>query len=1322
MKPLYFATRGNTSYKNICLKTICSVLLLVTIAITAPLYAAEMPTEGLVFHAPFEESLEAALAANPAPKAKVGEYSFVPGKIGRAVRIGDKGSLLMYDGSTLNGAEGTVSLWVRPEWSLETENFHLFWTMIGDGQFNLYKHGSGKSLVFYVRGKGMTEDQATIIQTDMSDWKTNEWHHLAATWSAGNIELFVDGVLKKELTNANLALPMVTPNAFFFVGDYYSANYGTQSGLTGKADSDIDDLRIYNRALSPAEIQTLAQKETVAMTPPQTAKVVVPKTSSPPKIDGAFSFEEWKDAAGFSGFFDITTGKLTDKQTGVLLTYDDANLYVATFAPLLPGTQLQATANARDSGVYGDDSIEIYLDPAKARSAGKFVQFIGNSNGAILDAKDGDNNWNGNWRFKNGITNFQGLGVDYWVTEIALPFRELGRQTPKNGEEWAANFARTWMAGQQAYTSWAWDFKQQYSAPERFGTLEFRDDAPAFQWTGLKDLITGQPTIAGTYRGIVAADLQVSSQSSRLAKTDKKLPAGAQKAQPWTTTLDLASASSDTLKLEVRDKNRVLYSAELPYEIETQPLRVFVSPVPTQNRLLVDVDPLQFRKQWVKGWTADVQVQTKDAKVVTEKTLAQYVPPFARAEFDLREIPVGNYNIVVQLRDSNGKQVAEKTTLFTRPPAPEWVDNRIAMTDKVLPPWTPIVTSPQALKVWGREYSWGQNALPQQISSLGKPLLSAPMKLMVDGAPLPDSMNAKYRAATSAQATRVGASIAKNWKFDWTCKAEFDGVIWFEVTVSPQGAASQTLNSLALEIPLCGDTSTLYVTGDSGMGGEAGATPKQWQSSWKQGFWLGNENRGLSWFAESDQHWNLADSKRAITFDRNANQTLARINFVTKPLEISRPIIYRFGLLATPSRPQPKGWRGWQFSSRTDGTSINVDPERPTHALSWWMNWSPYISAPYDVLPGAKEIPAAFHKAGSKAMPYNALTVINDKARDFDYYRAEWLINPVKAAGGESGVDQQSWFVSPHSSYADYMLYALRQNVRNEKWDGFYFDFDGGALPDTNELHGAGYVNENGERRPTYDILAYRDFHKRLWAMLQDELKTDEPAVEVHNSSSLAPYIHSFANLWLDGEQFNFSPKVTDDYTKVLSRETFRAEFLGENFGSVVVLLPALGHLQEDWKKAPAGAAKEAAHQRFLAATDTLLLYPMMHGTLFLPAWLDMEYLRPLYEARHDLDMSTARFYGYWENANLVQLEQNNPDVLASIYAQDNRFWLVIGNWTDKEQNVTVDMAIGKIAPKLDGKNAKLKSLWKNGAASITGNQVQLSALPKSIRIVEISG
>jgi len=1283
---------------------------------------ANVPTQGLTFYLPFDGSLKSTFAAQQDVASQKGTPNFVPGKTGQALREGAKDSYFLYraDGN-VRGDAGTVSVWVRPQWKKDDPHFHVFWHLHADGRFILYTP-DGKKLLFLYRGKGLAESQYNVLAAPMDNWKQNEWHHVAATWRAGEVCLYIDGMLKKKVTNASMILPEVTKNSVFMIGDSYYAGYGIQRGMSGVADTDLDEFCIYNRALDAAEISALAGNKNRNVQPPVTPFVVVPKTANPPNINGDFSFEQWKNAAGFTGFINLATGKLSDRQTAVLLCYDNTNLYIATFAPLPGGAALKSNIEQRDGPTYGDDSIELYLDPSNQKQNGQFYQFVGNSTGYFLDLKNGNSAWNGNWNYKSAIQgNWRGFGQTYWVTQLAVPFKTLGRGTPVDGEKWAANFARTWYTPNQEFTSWDWNSKPNYGDTSRFGTLQFEEHAPAFEWTVLRDLSGGQPTLEGSTPPAAPVHLQASTLGTEQNLIDKDLDYDKQNFKYWMQPLDLTSDNLDTLKVQAKAGAKVLYSAELPYQIETQPIRVIVNAIPSQELLMVNADPVRFHNEWQNGGSIKVLLSNDSGKVLESKTL---VPPEnlpVEAKLSLHDVAPGNYKVQVSMQDKTDKTLATQNSAFTKPPTPIWMNNKIGITNRVLKPWTPIITSNSDLKMWSRDYQFGNNAFPLQVTSAGENLLQAPARLVIDGKVLSGSTS-KINEKTDAKVIRSGIAQSGNFKINWKCTAEYDGMLWYEVTLTPPSGKSTSLNSLALELPMRPETSGLYnaSNGSYGLGGgESGATPSNWKSGWKQVFWLGDEKAGLCWFAESDQYWNLKDPHDALRFTRDDKSTLASVNFVTTPMNVSKPITYKFGLQATPTRPMPQGWRGWQWPSHGLGNLKTDAAFHPNQAYSWWQEWSPYISSPLDTKPNAAQVVEKYHAAGMKVIPYQALLALNEKAPDFNYFKAEWLNQPQMSGGGEAG--QQTWFVNVKGSYQDYFLYTLRKMVHDQKWDGMYFDFAQGAVPDRNMFHGSGYVDDKGVRHPTYDLLAQREFFKRLWAMLQEETGNDEPIVMIHDSACIVPPVDSFANVYFDGEQFLFSPKVDDDYTKVLSRASYRAEFLGSNFGGVPLLLTELNALQIKWNHAKAGSEKTAARQHFDAAIDTMLLYPLTHGTLFTPNWMDMEFVTPLLVAREKFDMGTARFYGYWENKDIVSLSPNNPDVLASIYAHDDKLWLVVGNWTDSTQTVTAKLNLAKISPRLNVVNAVTKNIWKEGDVTHDGKHWNFSVPPKAARIIEIT-
>lgn len=135
-------------------------------------------------------------------------------------------------------------------------------------------------------------------------------------------------------------------------------------------------------------------------------QVVVGSTPTPPVIDGTVNLEEWRYAARLTGFITLSTPAPADIVTVFYLTWDQDNLYIA-FHGQIPGMRPHAMPLKRDGGVWGGDSIEIYIVPPWMKE-GQNYQLVGNYHGNIFDCvrmhpdkpTKLDRSWNGRWQFK----------------------------------------------------------------------------------------------------------------------------------------------------------------------------------------------------------------------------------------------------------------------------------------------------------------------------------------------------------------------------------------------------------------------------------------------------------------------------------------------------------------------------------------------------------------------------------------------------------------------------------------------------------------------------------------------------------------------------------------------------------------------------------------------------------------------------------------------------------------------------------------------------------------------------------------------------------
>ena len=93
------------------------------------------------------------------------------------------------------------------------------------------------------------------MSSDWSKISDGKWHHYAVTYNYGIHEVWIDGT--KEVSNNLGSFPLWT-------GDNQPWVFGGREHVEGKDDEyypgELDDVRLYNYALSKGEIEALHNK------------------------------------------------------------------------------------------------------------------------------------------------------------------------------------------------------------------------------------------------------------------------------------------------------------------------------------------------------------------------------------------------------------------------------------------------------------------------------------------------------------------------------------------------------------------------------------------------------------------------------------------------------------------------------------------------------------------------------------------------------------------------------------------------------------------------------------------------------------------------------------------------------------------------------------------------------------------------------------------------------------------------------------------------------------------------------------------------------
>ncbi len=244
-----------------------SWLILITLVVTVYLtsVASAGLNDGLLIYLPFDERSGQTAAdesgnGNDAKLIDGAKWKPNSGKIGGAVALDGAGAVVEDPNGAdyINGLDAfTISVWVKSD-SVGHDRGIIFGKdpAGGDDVFGLRYDAASwatKGGTNLVKGAITTTGGGQAYE-GKSDVQTTDWQHLVFTWKSGEkLTLYIDGELDDDPThNDDGKVGTISGATKLFVGKGAKDNNATSwPGL-------IDDIRIYDRALTEAEIADLA--------------------------------------------------------------------------------------------------------------------------------------------------------------------------------------------------------------------------------------------------------------------------------------------------------------------------------------------------------------------------------------------------------------------------------------------------------------------------------------------------------------------------------------------------------------------------------------------------------------------------------------------------------------------------------------------------------------------------------------------------------------------------------------------------------------------------------------------------------------------------------------------------------------------------------------------------------------------------------------------------------------------------------------------------------------------------------------------------------
>jgi hypothetical protein len=717
---------------------------------------------------------------------------------------------------------------------------------------------------------------------------------------------------------------------------------------------------------------------------------------------------------------------------------------------------------------------------------------------------------------------------------------------------------------------------------------------------------------------------------------------------------------------------------------------------------VVDMDAagpaLEYNNQ-IDRKVAAIKEEAKQKKVDADALLTERMPGDAAKKKDLPKIDAVEMKIVVEAKDKAGNVLlSQDGPVALKRYKAAWMDSTVGITDKVIPPWTPMTWADGTVGVWNRKLAVDGLGLVRKIDNGGTDQIARMRYVaVVDGketqiVPSAPKLIKQTEAAIQVQGTGTGAAL----KLAADTTAEFDGFVLTNLTIAPDSVAK--IDGLYLEVVLPEAEATHFCTTAGGWAAVHDVTPAYWSSqstasgmllsSFVPYVWLTNSDRAFLWFADSDKGWitDEAKSKPTIEVIRKDRQVTLRVHFIEVPTELKAPTALTWGYQTFPSRPLPPGWRSIICSNPTG----KFPHARNTYFwcdADWAVLW-PYYASPFPwSMEKSKSILGYSRKNADHRPCPGSIAHSIGRYRD---YEGTWFPEYVVDWGGTPGIVGNA-DVTNSRGPNNFRLYNYQRWVREAGFRGLYVDENYLGLEE-NFLTGSAYYRPDGRLQRAYSYIGLRDYFKRLKIMFHEN-NVPAPNLWQHISSGAA-YHAWFGDVFFEGE--NVEPtNVQYDYIEVLPAGRMRAIGSAVCAGGAMTMMCQSARHRTQW-------ADKHTHQ--------FVGWVMAHDIL--PEQVELYY--KIAEDAH-LYEAGVEFLPYWKPGAITTA---TPKCIVSAHKVGKRAVLWIVNTDRKDQ--TVDVAIDWAKLGLDRAATKARNAETGQDVALTDKGLSAPVLQRDFVAVHL--
>jgi hypothetical protein len=671
-----------------------------------------------------------------------------------------------------------------------------------------------------------------------------------------------------------------------------------------------------------------------------------------------------------------------------------------------------------------------------------------------------------------------------------------------------------------------------------------------------------------------------------------------------------------------------------------QNFAVRVARFPNYDRFLVDLDLGTFSASPVEELRVDVTLKDSAGRAVMSDTGRTVTNHSARLEYAGQGIAPGEYKLNVVVRRGTD-ELGQETLDFSWPKRAVWFDNRYGFddvdNDRVPYPWSNMAVSgpkdagekapaakampPGTVSVWGRDYTFGDGLLPEQVTTLGAPMLRAPMRMRIRAGQEAEIDTSSLKAVAQwpkTDRTRVEGIRAVDTQelaITNTFWAEYDGLVWATLRVTPKEPL--TVEAMEIEIPLRQEFSDVIMAGRLTGKLKPGEHHLRGDLFYTSP-WLGNGDGGIQLFIDGDLR--LQDRDRSIRIEvAEDGAATVHLKAIDVPTALQAPYEVAFGFIATPVRPKITRTPYFRESSLNGG-----GPFYPGGLESL-----PAPDPGYDPYGGGS-------KSGRLYVWTSDLSIAEDASgtSDFKDYGAEWMGDPFQRPAPRWTT--QAVHPAGTKSFIDYFVWRHWRFQNKYGYSGLYYD------------------------NPNLGVFRNREVMKRLYNVtLANTFKSGREAALVLASNGIYNMAFGafFSGQW-NGEHLNSRLNANQPgYRGLIGPAEWRAEYMGHNWGWPVMFL---GQARISARLAELAGGPEAVADHLQGLQ---FLHDAPPGTWFFPQPLDQVCSRAgnAYH-RHGLPHWVYQFTPYWKQ-DLVTLPDTNmyaswyiarPSVLTATSPSDH--------------------------------------------------------------------